>query len=258
MPVQKKAPFITLSLTAALLMMAGSTGCGMKDKQNNSQKSANNYDMKTKDMSGNTQYGMKSGSLATDMRWGWNGMDDAYDNNVYVHNFNQLSENEYVANRIVTRMPGSIQSAQVWLTPNKDTAYVSVILKQPNDNYRNTNNNTNGYSTIIYSNGNTCYCYPSSTKNTKLYHQYDTKAVPNNMNNLFNTKKQCQIPLNVRDKIADQVKEFVPSVNKVYISCNDQFLSRMKNYVNDMKTGKPMQHTVNEIKYMLDQMFPQR
>ncbi|RAP77448.1 YhcN/YlaJ family sporulation lipoprotein [Paenibacillus montanisoli] len=62
----------------------------------------------------------------------------------------------------------------------------------------------------------------------------------------------------LKDRVANEVKRMAPSVKNVYVSANPDFVDRMTSYMNDVRTGHPIQGFVAEFNAMVDRVFPAR
>ncbi|WP_440112228.1 YhcN/YlaJ family sporulation lipoprotein [Paenibacillus sp. QZ-Y1] len=108
MPAAKKAKAISLSLSTAIFVMAGLTGCGTNTKDNNMNTQNVRHEAK-----GINRYGVES-----------NGMDGIRANNYRMHNVKDMKVSEDLAKRISEMK--EVESANVLLTDRN--AYVAVRL----------------------------------------------------------------------------------------------------------------------------------
>ena len=60
----------------------------------------------------------------------------------------------------------------------------------------------------------------------------------------------------VKDKISDIVRSVDPSIDKVYVTSNPDFLDLTDRYVNDMDNGRPVEGFFDQIGSMIDRVFP--
>jgi len=60
----------------------------------------------------------------------------------------------------------------------------------------------------------------------------------------------------VKEQIANKVKELNPSMEHVYVSANPDFVGRMNAYMNDVKLGHPIQGYIAEFNAMVERIFP--
>ncbi|WP_308635421.1 YhcN/YlaJ family sporulation lipoprotein [Paenibacillus silvisoli] len=80
-----------------------------------------------------------------------------------------------------------------------------------------------------------------------------TTAAPGNL-----ARTNDEVTDALKDRIANEVKQMAPSVKNVYVSANPDFVDRMTSYMNDVKTGHPIQGFVAEFNAMVDRIFPHR
>ncbi|MBP1993532.1 YhcN/YlaJ family sporulation lipoprotein [Paenibacillus eucommiae] len=57
-------------------------------------------------------------------------------------------------------------------------------------------------------------------------------------------------------KIAAQVKAVDPTINNVFVSTNPDFISRVNNYANEVRNGRPVSGLVNELGEVVRRLFP--
>lgn len=60
----------------------------------------------------------------------------------------------------------------------------------------------------------------------------------------------------LKERIADKVREADPSVDQVYVSANPDFVQRMEGYANDIKNGKPVAGFAEEFRELVTRIFP--
>jgi YhcN/YlaJ family sporulation lipoprotein len=68
--------------------------------------------------------------------------------------------------------------------------------------------------------------------------------------------KSIQLTNALKDKIGDKVKSMSPSVQNVYVSTNPDFISRMKGYASEVRTGHPIQGLITEFNGLVERVFP--
>lgn len=60
----------------------------------------------------------------------------------------------------------------------------------------------------------------------------------------------------IKNKVADTVKQMSPQTDHVYVSANPDFVGRMKGYMTDVSLGHPIQGFITEFNAMVDRVFP--
>ncbi|MFF2500471.1 YhcN/YlaJ family sporulation lipoprotein [Peribacillus sp. NPDC058075] len=60
----------------------------------------------------------------------------------------------------------------------------------------------------------------------------------------------------LKERIADKVREADPSVDQVYVSANPDFVQRMEGYANDIENGKPIAGFAEEFRELVTRIFP--
>ncbi|WP_352923835.1 YhcN/YlaJ family sporulation lipoprotein [Peribacillus simplex] len=60
----------------------------------------------------------------------------------------------------------------------------------------------------------------------------------------------------LKERIADKVREADPSVDQVYVSANPDFVQRMEGYANDIENGKPVAGFAEEFRELVTRIFP--
>ncbi|MCY9516477.1 YhcN/YlaJ family sporulation lipoprotein [Paenibacillus apiarius] len=60
----------------------------------------------------------------------------------------------------------------------------------------------------------------------------------------------------LKNKIANTVKKEAPNCNNVYVSANPDFVDRMNRYMNQAGNGQPLTGLANEIQEMIYRVFP--
>jgi spore cortex protein len=65
-----------------------------------------------------------------------------------------------------------------------------------------------------------------------------------------------QITKALEDRMAHEVRATDPTIKNVYVSTNPQFVNRVKQYVDDVKHGRPVSGFFNELSQMIQRIFP--
>lgn len=65
-----------------------------------------------------------------------------------------------------------------------------------------------------------------------------------------------QINKMLEDQIANEVRATDPTIKNVYISTNPEFVDRVKQYVNEARSGRPISGFFNELNQMISRIFP--
>ncbi|MDP1416972.1 YhcN/YlaJ family sporulation lipoprotein [Peribacillus simplex] len=60
----------------------------------------------------------------------------------------------------------------------------------------------------------------------------------------------------LKERVADTVREADPSVDQVYVSTNSDFVQRMEGYANDIENGKPVAGFAEEFRELVTRIFP--
>ncbi|MGE7606107.1 YhcN/YlaJ family sporulation lipoprotein [Peribacillus frigoritolerans] len=60
----------------------------------------------------------------------------------------------------------------------------------------------------------------------------------------------------LKERVADAVREADPSVDQVYVSANPDFVQRMDRYANDIENGKPVEGFAEEFRELVTRIFP--
>ncbi|GAB1159047.1 hypothetical protein YWY31_50720 [Paenibacillus illinoisensis] len=129
MPAVKKATAISLSLSTAIFVMVGLTGCGTSTKDNNLQTNSVRHEVR-----GINRYGVES-----------NGMDGIRAKSYRMHNVTDLKSSDELAKRI-TEMK-EVKSARVLLTDRN--AYVALRLTDGHAGKVESQANHNGQSSTL-------------------------------------------------------------------------------------------------------------
>lgn len=260
-----RAKAVLLTLTAALVMTMGLTGCGNRD--NMSTKSVRQHNM---------NYG-KDGvrPLGTDNRFNANryntnfsgdglrsynmnefGPDGYSRGNIYdggyrtnnfsngtyhnygfnsgrygTHSANKLEMNQKLANKIASIK--GVKSAHVMKT-NNNNAYVAVV----------TDHTSKGVHSKSVKPGHGTRPYSAGTDRT-YFGSYDgTSNVNDNISG------------DLKAHISNAVKKEDPSCNNVYVSANPDFVNRMNEYSKQVGAGHPIAGFANEFSEMVYRLFP--
>ncbi|WIV18523.1 YhcN/YlaJ family sporulation lipoprotein [Paenibacillus polygoni] len=272
MPGMKKTKAVTLSLSAAILMMSALTGCGStSDDQGVKTNNVRNY---ASDANRNVRNGIN---------YGMNGINP---DRASVHRTTSLSANSQMT-KAISDMNG-VGKAYVLRTDHN--AYVAVSLKeggrsqntrhhnnrnQMNQNVNNLGVNDMGtrapYTTSGIAPGLRSNDYSQSNMygdNANSSHGAGGIFNPNNVNNNNqrgtgtngsmnnNTQAEEQVTAELREKITKKIKQMDPKVKNVYISANPDFLERIQGYGTDLENGHPISGIVNEFQVMMDRIFP--
>ncbi|QGQ99012.1 YhcN/YlaJ family sporulation lipoprotein [Paenibacillus psychroresistens] len=65
-----------------------------------------------------------------------------------------------------------------------------------------------------------------------------------------------QISRALEDQIAAEVRATDPTIKNVYVSTNPEFVDRVKQYVYEARTGRPVSGFFNELNQMIQRIFP--
>lgn len=257
-----RARAFLLTMTAALVMTMGLTGCMQRDNVTTKNVRQNNINR--------TQDGVRP--LGTDYRFNanryntnfqgdglrnnfgldgynrGNGFFDGFQGNNYggygnyrnygtnrmdggggrygVHNANRMEMSQKIANKLASIK--GVKSANVLLTNNN--AYVAVVT----DN-KATGANHGGTGPRPYSAGS----------DRTYFGSYDgTPAMNDN------------VSAQVKENIANVVKKEAPNCNNVYVSANPDFVNRMNEYNKQATAGQPIAGFANEFQEMVYRLFP--
>lgn len=267
-----RAKAVLLTLTAALVMTMGLTGCGNRD--NVSTKSVRQHNM---------NYGNDGvRPLGTDYRYNANryntnfsgdglrsynmnefgpdgntrgyGYDGGYRTNNYgngtyrnsgfnggrygTHSANKLEMNQKLANKIASIK--GVKSAHVMVT-NNNNAYVAVVTDHAANGVHSKSVKP-GHGPRPYSAGPRPYS--AGTDRTYLGSYDGTSNVNDNISS------------DLKGHIANAVKKENPNCNNVYVSENPDFVSRMNEYSKQVAAGHPIAGFANEFSEMVYRLFP--
>lgn len=73
---------------------------------------------------------------------------------------------------------------------------------------------------------------------------------------LQGNNKNADIPADLKNKIAQEVKKTNGNVDNVYVSVNPDFVGTMEGYMNDVRAGHPIKGMVSEFNAMVERIFP--
>ncbi|MCM3129882.1 MULTISPECIES: YhcN/YlaJ family sporulation lipoprotein [unclassified Paenibacillus] len=258
MPGMNKTKAITLSLSTALLVMSGLTGCGTNTDHN-----LNTNQVRNNKASNNKQFGLNANS---------------------VHRTNNLRNSDDLS-KVVSDMDG-VGNAYVLLTDNN--AYVAVSLKdgvQPQStrhhnqrNMKSKNLSSMGVKTGTRAPYTTSGIAPGLTNDYSQSNMLgDNANGPRGAGGIFNPNNvrmnetkgpTTYTKMNDHDvaeedvsdlmkkEITGKIKELAPNVKNVYISANPDFVGRAQGYVNDVAEGRPISGFIDEFQTMMDRLFP--
>ncbi|OPG97667.1 hypothetical protein B2I21_14005 [Chryseobacterium mucoviscidosis] len=290
MPAAKKATAISLSLSTAIFVMAGLTGCGTSTKDNNNLHTQSvRHEVK-----GINRYGVES-----------NGMDGIRAKSYRTHNVTDLKSSDELAKRI-TEMK-EVKSAHVMLTDRN--AYVAVRLtdghtgKLESKSLRNRANGTMRTESMgqemggLRVNGGNGTMSPYSTSGiapglntnaaTDRSHMGNDRSIYGTMgtgsygmmrgltNSGNGTSRSMSdghygmksettrmdstddnTPEEIKSKISAKIKQFAPNVENVYVSANPEFVQHVEGYATDIRNGKPVRGMINTFQSMVERIFP--
>lgn len=60
----------------------------------------------------------------------------------------------------------------------------------------------------------------------------------------------------IKNAIADKVRQAVPGIQNVYVSTNPDFVDRVNNYADDLREGRPIEGLWEEFSEMVQRVFP--
>lgn len=69
-------------------------------------------------------------------------------------------------------------------------------------------------------------------------------------------KGEDSLTSEVKDKIANAVRNADSSINEVHVSTNPDFIKKMNQYVNDAENGKPVEGFTDEFQNLVNRVFP--
>ncbi|MBG9734599.1 YhcN/YlaJ family sporulation lipoprotein [Paenibacillus alvei] len=255
-----RARAFLLTMTAALVMTMGLTGCMQRDnvttrnvRQNNINRTqdgvrplgtdyrfnANRYNTNFQGdglrndfgLDGNNRgngffdgfQGNNYGGYGNYRNYGYNRMDGG---RYGVHTANKMEMSQKIANRLASIK--GVKSANVLLTNNN--AYVAVV----------TDNKPKGAK-----HGGTGPRPYSAGSDRTYFGSYDgTPAMNEN------------VSAQVKENIANLVKKEAPNCNNVYVSANPDFVNRMNEYNKQASAGNPIAGFTNEFQEMVYRLFP--
>lgn len=65
------------------------------------------------------------------------------------------------------------------------------------------------------------------------------------------------VPDELKEKIAEQVRSIEPDVQNVYVSANPDFVGQINNYMTDLREGRPLTGLMDELDDIVGRMFPE-
>lgn len=74
----------------------------------------------------------------------------------------------------------------------------------------------------------------------------------------YATTEAMEVPSELKQKVAAEVKKVKADVEHVYVSANPDFVGRMTGYMNDVRAGHPIQGLIVEFNAMVERIFPQQ
>lgn len=287
MPAAKKATAISLSLSTAIFVMAGLTGCGTSTKDNNLHTKSVRHEVK-----GINRYGVES-----------NGMDGIRAKSYRTHNVTNLKSSDELAKRIAEMK--EVKSASVMLTDRN--AYVAVRLtdghtgKLESKSLRNRANGTMRTESYnqdmgglrVHGGNGTMSPYSTSgiapglntNAATDRSHMGNDRSIYGTMGtgsygmmrgltNSGNARTMTDghygmksetsridstddnTPEEIKSKISAKIKQFAPHVENVYVSANPDFVQHVETYSKDIRNGKPVSGMINTFQSMVERIFP--
>ncbi|MFC9711790.1 YhcN/YlaJ family sporulation lipoprotein [Paenibacillus sp. NPDC056933] len=291
MPAAKKATAISLSLSTAIFVMVGLTGCGTNTKANNNLHTQSvRHEVK-----GINRYGVES-----------NGMDGIRAKSYRMHNVTNLKESHELAKRI-TEMK-EVKSAKVMLSDRN--AYVAVRLadghtgkleSKMNGTHGNRANGTMRTESLnqdmggMRVNGGNGTMSPYRTSGiapglntnaaTDRSHMGNDSSIYGTMGtgsygmmrgltNSGNARSMSDghygmksekarvdstddnTPAEIKSKISAKIKQYAPHVENVYVSSNPEFVQHVESYSTDIRNGKPIRGMIGSFQSMVERIFP--
>lgn len=82
----------------------------------------------------------------------------------------------------------------------------------------------------------------------------DTNRVGMHTNN--STTTTAELPQQLKNKIANKIKQFAPEIENVYVSADPEFTERMGTFARGIENGHPVRAITNEFREMTDRLFP--
>lgn len=207
------------ALSAGVLLGAMLSGCGMN----------NQGDLGNKNIRPNSARYDANGNLVKDKRFANHQMYGMKGNNSIKNNqTHRMEMSEQIADRI-TKL-GTVKSSYVMLTNNN--AYVAVSF-----NDRGLDGNAK----------------MMNRTNMGLLGR-DGAAAGKRMGSL--STSEDKLTDEIKNQVADAVKQMDPGIANVYVSANPDFVGRMNAYMNDVKLGHPISGFFAEFSAMVERLFP--
>ncbi|MFM9280077.1 YhcN/YlaJ family sporulation lipoprotein [Paenibacillus jiagnxiensis] len=120
------------------------------------------------------------------------------------------------------------------------------------------NTNRNGYNGIM--NGTDTGAYTG--RNTTGIRPYSTgigtdgRGLGTATGRGTTTGTGTALPSSVRNKVANKVKQYAPHIQKVYVSNDPDFVTRMGGYARDLGNGHPFSRMSHDFRMLTDRLFP--
>lgn len=144
---------------------------------------------------------------------------------------NQADQRIQLADRAaeqIVKIPG-VRQANVLITENN--AYVAAILDAPAGNER-----------------------------TGVGPNFRTEprggAAPDGRTARGSNMRDEPLSPQIKNAIADKVRQAVPGIQNVYVSTNPDFVDRVNNYADDLREGRPIEGLWEEFSEMVQRVFP--
>ncbi len=90
-----------------------------------------------------------------------------------------------------------------------------------------------------------------------LADDYDTNAKNDHAKRNINQAND-NVPKDVQDKIAKEVRKVNDDIDNVYVSVNPDFYDRMTGYADDIRNGQPISGFFDEFNETIQRVFPDR
>ena len=257
-----------LTMTAALVMTMGMTGCTTRDNVTTKSARPNNMYRSTdgvRPLDGdyrfnanryNTNFngnGYRTNTLDNNLSGTYgtrgNNNDGLFGNNydgMYGRNYDmnggrygmrsangKMEMSQKIANKIATIK--GVKSANVVVTNNN--AYVAVTTEHKTAAPKGNMSGMSTHRQDVRSYG--------TSKNRSHTGSYGTRST-----------SASDVPADLKEKIGNTVKKEAPNCNNVYVSANPDFVDRMNYYNNYAANGQPLTGFANEFQEMIYRIFP--
>jgi YhcN/YlaJ family sporulation lipoprotein len=247
---------ISMSLSAALIVsMIGVTGCGTNNTDNQS--------LRTKNVKYNTNVANRNNAN----RYGINSTNN--DNGLFTRGDNKmvnLRYSEELSNKI--SQLERVDMAKVMLTDNN--AYVAVTIRSNDTGTGNLNRSNVGTQTSgNYSSGGNIGNNTGVTNGTNgtigmngtnrmngIVGMNGTNATNGGNTTNMNNGDDQNVTQEIKDRIADVIKNNDTNVKNVYVSANPDFVNRVGNYARDVNNGNPISGLGDEFQSLVNRIFP--